>query len=195
MQIADAQRDVRETYAGGFYGQLVSGLVWLLAAALGTWVSPEWAIVALLTGGFLIFPLTTAALRLARRPTRLPPGHPMTPLAMQVAFTVPVGLLVALGATAYRQDWFFPASMVVVGGHYLPFVFLYGMRAYAVLAAVLVWGGVALALWVPGSFSIGGWLTGSVLVLAAVVLRRATARPASQPGARPPGGSGTPARS
>ena len=195
MRIAEAQRDVRETYAGGFYGQLVSGVVWLVAAALGSWVSPEAAIVALLAGGVLIFPLTTAALWLARRPARLPPGHPMAPLAMQVAFTVPLGLLVALGATAHRQDWFFPASMVIVGSHYLPFVFLYGMRAYAVLAAVLVGSGVVLALWLPGPFSTGGWLTGSVLVLAAVALRRATARPASHPGARPPGGSRAPARS
>ena len=38
-QVAEAQRDVREVYVGGFFGQLVSGIVWLVAAAMATWVS------------------------------------------------------------------------------------------------------------------------------------------------------------
>ena len=36
MQIDEAQRDVRLVYVGGFFGQLVSGALWLLAAA-GSW--------------------------------------------------------------------------------------------------------------------------------------------------------------
>lgn len=32
MHVVDAQRDVRQVYVGGFYGQLVSGCLWLLAA-------------------------------------------------------------------------------------------------------------------------------------------------------------------
>lgn len=73
----------------------------------------------------------------------------MRSLATQIAFTVPLGLLVATAAAGYRPDWFFPASMIIVGAHYLPFVFLYGMPLFAVLAAVLTCGGVALALWLP----------------------------------------------
>ena len=96
----------------------------------------------------------------------------MAALATQVAFTVPLGLLVALAAAGYQQDWFFPASMVIVGSHYLPFVFLYGMRLFAVLASIMVFGGVVLALWVPESFSAGGWFTAMVLVVFAFLLRR-----------------------
>lgn len=36
MLIADAQRGVRRVYVGGFYGQLVSGAVWLVASAAAT---------------------------------------------------------------------------------------------------------------------------------------------------------------
>jgi hypothetical protein len=177
MQIDEAQHDVRRTYLGGFYGQLVSGGLWLGAAAAGTFAAPRAAIVLLLLGGTLIFPLTTLCLRLAGRPASLPGGHPMAGLAAQIAFTVPLGLLVALAATGYRLDWFFPAAMVIVGAHYLPFVFLYGMRLYAVLAATLALGGVGLALWGPRVFSLGGWLTGLVLVVFAFLLR-ASARTA-----------------
>ena len=171
MLITDAQRDVRRVYVGGFFGQLVSGVLWLAAAAAGTWISPAAGIVTLLAGGVLIFPLTTLALLIAGGPTALPAGHPMAGLAMQIAFTVPLGLLVAVAAAGYRLDWFFPASMVIVGAHYLPFVFLYGMRMFAVLAGLMVFAGITLALWIPVPFPSGGWLTGFLLVLFAFLLR------------------------
>jgi len=173
LPIAEAQRDVRRTYVGGFFGQLVSGALWLAAAAVGTWGTTGGAVATLWLGGVLIFPLTTLALKLSGRPAALPAGHPMAPLAMQIAFTVPLGLLVALALAGDRPDLFFPAGMIIVGAHYLPFVFLYGMRQFAVLAALLVGGGVVLATAVPGPFSLGAWLTGAVLVVFAFVLRAA----------------------
>ena len=171
LRLADAQRDVRRTYVGGFFGQLVSGAVWLVAAAVGTWGSSGAAVATLWLGGMLIFPLTTLALRVSGRPTALPTGHPMASLAIQIAFTVPLGLLVALALAGERPDLFFPASMIIVGAHYLPFVFLYGMRLFAVLAALLVGGGVAVAMSGAGPFSLGAWLTGAVLVIFAFLLR------------------------
>lgn len=181
VTITAAQHDVRTVYHGGFYGQLVSGAVWLVAAAVGTWVSDGAAIAALWLGGVLIFPLTTLLLRLAGGPAALPAGHPMAALATQIAFTVPLGLLVAVVLGTERPELFFPASMVVVGAHYLPFVFLYGMRLFAVLAAVLVAGGVALASWSAAPSSAGGWLTGAALVVFAVLLRRSAGGPADRP--------------
>lgn len=171
LRLADAQRDVRRTYVGGFFGQLVSGAVWLVAAAVGTWGSTGAAVAALWLGGMLIFPLTTLALRVSGRPAALPTGHPMASLAVQIAFTVPLGLLVALALAGERPDLFFPASMIIVGAHYLPFVFLYGMRLFAVLAALLVGGGVVVAMSGAGPFSLGAWLTGTVLVVFAFLLR------------------------
>ena len=168
--IAEAQRDVRRTYLGGFYGQLVSGAIWLAASAVATWGSTGAAVATLWFGGMLIFPLTTLALKLSGRPATLPAGHPMAPLAMQIAFTVPLGLLVALALAGDRPDLFFPASMIIVGAHYLPFVFLYGMRLFAALAGVLVSGGVVLAT-VAAPATFGAWFTGAVLVVFAFLLR------------------------
>lgn len=178
--ISEAQRDVRDVYVGGFFGQLVSGVVWLIAAAVGTWASPSAAMLALWLGGCVIFPLTTLALRLSGRPAALPKGHPMASLAMQIAFTVPVGMLLALALAVDRPQWFFPACMLIVGAHYLPFAFLYGMRLFVVLAAALVAGGVVIAVWIPGSFSTGGWVTGIILVVFAFLLRHSMNRWPSQ---------------
>jgi hypothetical protein len=176
MHVVDAQRDVRHVYVGGFHGQLVSGCLWLVSAAVATWGSLGAGVVTLLVGGILIFPATTLALKLSGGPAALPPGHPMRALAMQIAFTVPLGLLVAVAVTGYRPEWFFPASMIIVGAHYLPFVFLYGMPLFAVLATVLTFGGVALALWIPATPATGGWATGATLFLFAFLLRHQARR-------------------
>ena len=67
MQIAEAQREVRTRFVGGFYGQLVSGLLWLVSAGLATWGSPRSAITILVMGGFFIFPATELLPRVTRR--------------------------------------------------------------------------------------------------------------------------------
>ncbi len=70
-----------------------------------------------------------------------------------------------------RSDLFFPACMVIVGAHYLPFVFLYGMRLFAVLAALVTLVGVLL-LYVPLVPSIAaGWFNGALLVVFAFLLK------------------------
>lgn len=178
MDVADAQREVRSVFIGGFPGQIVSGGLWLLSAGLGSWVSPSRGIVCLVLGGMFIFPLTQLILHLMRRPASLSRGNPMGQLAMQVAFTIPLTLPVVAGATLYRLNWFYPACMLVVGSHYLPFVFLYGMWQFAVLAGVLIGGGLVIGLYFGNSFTLGGWFTGVVLLLFAFVGRSVAVREA-----------------
>ena len=122
------------------------------------------AILVLILGGMLIFPLTQLVLRMSGRPCTLSAGNQLGHLAMQVAFTVPLTLPVAGAAALHNLNWFYPACAVVVGAHYLPFVFLYGMWQYAVLSAVVLSGGFACGLLWPNAFTYGGWFTGAVLV-------------------------------
>lgn len=171
MSIAQAQRDVRQMYAGGFYGQLVSGAIWLAAAAAETWISGPAAVATLFIGGILIFPLTTLIIRASGKPASLPSGHPMNALAAQIAFTVPLGLVVVVAMLGNRIELFFPASMVIVGAHYLPFVFLYGMRSFALLSGILVTVGLALLFWSPLPPNFAAWFSGALLVLFAILLR------------------------
>ena len=62
--------------------------------------------------------------------------------------------------------------MVIVGAHYLPFAFLYGMRMFAYLSIALVVPGLVLLIWVSAPSATGGWLTVVVLVTFAFLLRR-----------------------
>ncbi len=175
MEIAQAKRDVRETFLGGFAGQLVSAVLWGTSAAACTWYSLHSGEVILVLGGVLIFPLTQLMLRSIGHAYALPKGHPMNALGIQVAFTLPLTLPVVLGIAALRPAWFYPAFMVVLGAHYLPFVFMYGMWQFAGLCATLVASGVTIAMYLPKPVSLGAWLT-AALLFAFALLGRHVAR-------------------
>jgi hypothetical protein len=61
--------------------------------------------------------------------------------------------------------------MILLGAHYLPFVFLYGMRMFWMLGAILVGLGLFIAMYGSGSFSVGAWCTGAILVVFAGIGR------------------------
>lgn len=176
MTILDAQRDVRRVFRNGSVGGYVSAALWFASAACATWAGPAPAIGVLVAGGILIFPVTRLVLALLGGPSGLPAGHPMNALGTQVALALPLGLPVAGGAALYRLDWFYPAFMVLVGAHYLPFAFLYGRRAFVVLSGVLVAGGLWLGLYGPRVFAAGGWITGGALLAFALASSRSPAR-------------------
>ncbi|MGZ9223377.1 MAG: DUF7010 family protein [Anaerolineales bacterium] len=171
MEIKSAQQEMRSAFRRGSVGQMVSGMIWLVSAILGTWVSARYGILALVLSGIFIFPLTQFTLRVMGRSAGLPNGHPLNQLAMQVAFIVPLSLPLIGAASLYNINWFYPAFMLVVGTHYMPFIFLYGMWEFAVLAAVMIGGSMAIALLLPHTFSAGGWFTAIVLLVFALVVQ------------------------
>jgi hypothetical protein len=169
MQVRDAQREVRTVFVGGFWGQLVASAIWLVSAALATWATPRAAIWELVAAGCFIFPLTQLMLRLTGGPTAVSKDNPLGNLGMQIAFTLPMTMFLLVPVTAFRLNWFYPALMILLGAHYLPFTFLYGMRMFIPLCAILTGGGVIIALYFPRSFSLGCWITGVVLLIFACI--------------------------
>ena len=174
MLISNAQREMRSAFLGGFMGQLVSAILWGVAAGLATWGRQSTAILFLVVAGVFIFPLTQLGLRIIGRPARVEKGNQLYALGAQVAFVLPLSLPVVGAAALHRIEWFFPGFMVVLGAHYVPFVFLYGMRMFGVLAAVLWATGLALGLWIDAPFATGAWFTAAVLIAFAVLGRRLT---------------------
>ena len=179
MEVSAAQRDVRTIYLGGFPGQLASGAIWLSSAALATWGTQKAAILTLVLGGMLIFPLAQLILKAMGRPASLPKGHPMIGLAMQIAFTIPLSLPLVAAATHAHQGWFYPSCMIIVGAHYLPFIHLYGMRMFGALAGILISGALVFAHLEAAPFPAAGWFTG-VMLVGFAFLGRALAQPVDQ---------------
>lgn len=80
-------------------------------------------------------------------------------------------LLACPQGTEFHLNLFYPALMILEGAHYLPFTFLYGMRIFLPLSAILAGGGVVIALYFPGAFSLGGWIGGLTLFIFAWIGR------------------------
>ena len=171
MNLNECQREMRTTFLGGFAGQLISGFIWLVAAAVSEWYQPRTGMAVLFFGSMFIFPLTQAVLRLMGNPAKVSKENGLWGLGSQTAFTVPINFLLVGAAILYREDWFFPAAMIVVGAHYLPFITLYGMKMFGVLAALLVILGTGLVFYGPHIFSLGGWITAFILIVFAFIGR------------------------
>src|SRR3984893_16122141 len=181
MDIQDAQREGRSVYIGGFWGQLVSSVIWLVSAALGTWVTPKASILAVITGGFFIFPLTQLMLRLSGRRASLSRENAFNGLGMQVAFVLPFSMLLLVPVGLYNLNLFFPGLMVLLGAHYFPFATLYGMRMFLFLGGFLIAAGVLIAHYFSESFSLGAWIAGLALFVFAWMGRSIATREASAP--------------
>lgn len=181
MDIQDAQRESRSVYIGGFWGQLVSSVIWLASAALGTWGSPKASILTIVMAGFFIFPVTQLMLRLSGRRASLSRENPFNNLGMQVAFVLPFSMLLLVPVGLYNLNLFFPALMVLLGAHYLPFATLYGMRMFLFLAGILIAAGVVIAHYFSGTFSLGAWVAGLALFVFAWIGRVIAVGEASAP--------------
>ena len=93
---------------------------------------------------------------------------------------LPLCLPLVAAAAAHRLEWFYPAFMIVLGAHYLPFVILYGMPMFGALSIALVGLGIVLPHVSGGSFAGPAWITGGLLlafaVLGLTLVRREQAR-------------------
>jgi Zn-dependent protease with chaperone function len=144
----------------------------LTSASLAVWRGPRASIIMLVVGGFLIFPATELLIRAIGERGQVSSANALRSLGMQIAFVLPLSMPLLLPVGLYRLNWFYPAMMILLGAHYLPFVFLYGMRMFAVLAAFLIGGGTFIAMYFSASFSIGAWYAGTILLVFAELGRR-----------------------
>ncbi|MBW3567625.1 MAG: hypothetical protein KY410_06670 [Proteobacteria bacterium] len=168
MEISEAQRDVRRVYAGGFPGLLISSLAWLISSSLGTWVSWHAAMLALVVGGPFIFFALEILLRVIDHQAELRRNNPLNSLMLQLVFLLPILLPLVVVAFMHRADWLYPAFMLALGAHFLPFMFLFGMWQFGVLG--LLFAGSALVFGMSGAehFVIAGWYGAIVQLLFAL---------------------------
>jgi hypothetical protein len=161
--VAQAQADMRVGYLSGAPGVAASATAWLVAAGVALAVSPTAAIWALLVGGTLIHPASILVTKLLGSPGTHAAANPLAGLALESTFWLLAGIAIALGVQALRPAWFFPAMLLLIGGRYLTFQTIYGIRLYWVLGAGLCGAGISLVLLTAPVFASA--LTGAVLEL------------------------------
>lgn len=150
MTVAEAQADMRHGYCSGGAGILASAIAWSCAAGTAIFTSPHRAMWVLLIGGVLIYPASVLICRLLGARGNHGKGNPLGSLAGASTFWLVFSILVALVLGLLQVQWFFPAMLLVIGGRYLCFATIYGMRLYWSLGLVLAaaglgYGGLVLA--------------------------------------------------
>ena len=145
MRITEAQHDLRRSYFSGAPGILASALVWSVATGVAAFVSPQKAIWALLIGGALIHPAGVLLCRLLEASATHTKGNPLGQLAGASTFWLIFSLPLAYALGLQNPAWFFAAMLLIIGGRYLVFATLYGMRLYWALGLVLAGAGFVLA--------------------------------------------------
>lgn len=144
MTVTDAQHDMRRGYFSGAPGILASALAWSVATGVAALVSPHRAIWALLIGGALIHPLGVLLCRLFGAAATHTKGNPLGQLAGASTFWLIFSLPLAYALGLQNPAWFFAAMLLIIGGRYLVFAALYGMRLYWALGLALAGAGFAL---------------------------------------------------
>ena len=135
---------MRAGYFGGAPGMFASALVWLVAGVVAATSAPPRAILALFVGGMLIHPLGVVLAKALGRPGAHTRGNPLGALALESTAILLLGFPLAYVVSQAHVTWFFPAMLLVIGGRYLTFATLYGMRVYWACGAMLAVAGFLL---------------------------------------------------
>lgn len=178
--IKSAQQDMRQAYYWGIAGVVASGSAWVIAGIVALVVSPIAGIVTLIVGGTLIFPSSVLLCKLLGRSGKHQRANPLAPLAIEGTLWMLFSIPIAVAAAYYSQSLFFPAMMLVIGGRYLTFTTLYGMKVYWLFGATLLLAGMLAAVAQAPVYA--GALLGGVIewVFAAIIALRYV-RNSSQP--------------
>lgn len=185
MTLSHAQAQMHAGYGSGWTGITASALAWAVAAAMAWHGNAQQAIWALLVGSMLIFPFSLLLCRLVRLPGTHPKGNPLGQLAGASTFWLIFCLPVAWLLGQQQPAWFFAAMLLVIGGRYLVFATLYGLRLYWVLGLALAAAGFGLSvLTVPASgIAAAGAAIEAVFALACAIGHQRQARiPAASSG-------------
>lgn len=169
MTLLDAQADMRRGYFGGGPGVIVSGTVWLIAGIVAPVISEQASVFALLIGGMAIYPLGTVIAKGLGRTGSHSQGNPLAALALETTFLLFAGIFIAFAVVQIQSVWFFPIMLITIGGRYLMFQTLYGMRLYWVIGVILALAGAALLL-LNAPFATGAFIGGAIEVVFAIVI-------------------------
>jgi len=141
-----AQADMRRAFAGGATGMFASACVWLAAGVTTLVATPRAAMFSLFFGGMLIHPLAILFAKLLGRSGSPAPDNPLTKLALESTGWMLLAIPLAFVASLQRIEWFFVAMLLTIGGRYLTFASLYGMKIYWACGAALAVSACVLAL-------------------------------------------------
>lgn len=160
----DYSAEMRKTYLCAVPHTIYTALVWLTAGLLGDLMTKPISIVFFLVGCTFIFPMGELIRKIFKAPNVVSKENKLPQLFTQLAFTIPLSYPLVYLACRVDIHFFFPAFAVLIGAHYLPFVYGYGKKTFALLGALLVITGTLSIFFFKESFSFSAYITAGFLM-------------------------------
>lgn len=117
----------------------------------------------------LIHPLGILLSKALKRSGQHQKDNPLSNLALESTLLLFIGLFIAYVVLQIRPHWFFPIMLLMIGGRYIIFSSIYGMRIYWILGLLLSASGVAILL-LNQAFYLGAFVGGGIEVVFSLVI-------------------------
>lgn len=164
----DFSAELRKTYLAATPHTFVTAFIWIASGLVGQFASKSVAILMFIVLCSFIFPLGEVFRRIFKAPNVMSKENKLGQLFTLLAFTIPMSYPLIYLACRNNIDFFFPAFTILVGAHYLPFIYGYGMKSFGFLSVTLVMVG-SLCSWIyPTIFSLSAYVTGFIMIAFAV---------------------------
>jgi hypothetical protein len=164
----DFHKEIRNSFLGGFTILIVESIIWFLAALLGDLISFKIGILIIIFGGMFFYPLGLLMQTILKRP-KVKKENKINGLFTQIGLMIPLSFPLIFMLTKENVNLFFPALTIIIGIHYLPFVYAYKMNSYWALAALLVIGGSYFGFLLPENFEFCAYYTSAVLFIFSII--------------------------
>jgi hypothetical protein len=155
----------RRTYLGASPHTFYTAAVWLAGGLVGEFASRGLAIWVFILGATFTIPMGELLRKLMQAPNAMSPENKLGKLFMLSAFGIPLCYPLIYLACRGNLNFFFPAFSILVGAHYLIFIYGYGLNSFGLVAFLLVAIGSLSAIIYPQQFSLSAYGTAIVLIV------------------------------
>lgn len=162
-------REFRQTYLGAAPHSLVVGTLWVISGIVSNYTSTMFTILFFFFATAINFPIGELVRKLMKVPGKMSKDNNLAKLFPLLSLTIPLSIPMVFMACQYNINWFFPAFAILVGAHYLPFVWAYQMPTFAILGVLIVASGSFIGYYYQQSFDLAAYTTGSLIILFGII--------------------------
>ncbi len=170
MELTLAHQDIIDTTWSGFTFLLANGIGWIFIGALAFKLSEKKIALLLLLIGLVTMPLAFG-LRFALGLPDYNPENPLNRIGLLLAF-VPAAAFPAILIAYFKIPKFMPCIVAaILGGHFLPYSWLYQTNVYLFLGITVSLVPSLLLLYVKKyGYPLGPLFIGIILLISSVLL-------------------------
>lgn len=155
---------MRKTYLGAVPHTIYTALVWLTAALICNTLAVGQGIIFFIIAASFTFPAGELIRKLMKAPNLVNPDNKLPFLFMMLAFGIPLCYPLIYLLVKENTNYFFSAFSILVGAHYLPFAYSYGMKSFIVLGVLMVVQGTVCAFYFSDSLIMPALISSALLL-------------------------------